>query len=79
LDRGEAKGERLGCWRTDIGTLGRMTVLRGFPDAAELMTERERSLHSSNPFGMGSLATALGMDSYAPFPPGRARRLRQHL
>ena len=26
----EAKGELFGCWRTEIGSLGRLIVLRGF-------------------------------------------------
>jgi hypothetical protein len=32
----EAKGERLGCWRTDIGTLGRLLILRGFETTEDL-------------------------------------------
>jgi len=54
-----AKGELLGCWRTEIGTLGRLLVLRRFENAQELFTERHRALHSSNPFNAGSVITAL--------------------
>jgi hypothetical protein len=64
----EAKGQLLGCWTTDIGVLGRMFVLRGFADAAELAAERKRALLSANPFGAGEVLTGLEMDSYAPFP-----------
>lgn len=64
----DANGSLLGCWRTDIGTLGRLLVLRGFGSADELATERQRALHSTNPFNAGNTATALEMDSYAPFP-----------
>jgi NIPSNAP len=64
----EAKGQLLGCWTTDIGELGRMFVLRGFTDAAELAAERKRALFSANPFGAGEALTGLEMDSYAPFP-----------
>ena len=63
-----AKGELLGCWRTEIGTLGRLLVLRGFETAEALSMERHRALFSSNPFNAGSAVTALEMDSYAPFP-----------
>jgi hypothetical protein len=63
-----AKGELLGCWRTEIGTLGRLLVLRGFENAQELFAERHRALLSSNPFNAGSVVTALEMDSYTPFP-----------
>lgn len=64
----DARGTRLGCWRTEIGTLGRMLVLRGFDDAAALEQERRRALFSANPFNAGRLVTSLEMDSYAPFP-----------
>jgi hypothetical protein len=64
----EAKGRLLGCWTTDIGTLGRLFVLRGFSDAAELAAERKRALFSANPFGAAEVLTGLEMDSYAPFP-----------
>jgi len=64
----EAKGELLGCWRTDIGTLGRLLILRGFENPEDLAAERRRALFSANPFNAGSVVTALEMDSYAPFP-----------
>src|ERR1700704_4831307 len=64
----EARGRLLGCWTTEIGTLGRLFVLRGFADAAELAAERKRALFSTNPFGAAEVLTGLEMDSYAPFP-----------
>jgi hypothetical protein len=64
----EASGRLLGCWTTDIGALGRMFILRGFGDAAELAAERKRALFSANPFGAADVLTGLEMDSYAPFP-----------
>jgi hypothetical protein len=64
----EARGRLLGCWTTDIGSLGRMFILRSFADAAELTAERQRALFSANPFGAGEVLTGLEMDSYAPFP-----------
>lgn len=33
INAGEAEGRLLGCWRTEIGTLGRLLVLRGFEGA----------------------------------------------
>ena len=63
-----AGGSQLGCWRTEIGTLGRLFVLRGFPTREALAAERERALLSGNPFNAGGIATALSTDSYAPFP-----------
>jgi len=64
----EAKGVLLGSWRTGLGLLGRLLVLRGFADADELGAERRRALLSANPFNAGSIVTALDMDGYAPFP-----------
>ncbi len=74
VDAPGARGELLGCWRSDIGTLGRLLVLRGFSSMDELMAERRRALLSANPFNAGNLLSALEMDSYAPFaflPPVR--------
>ena len=64
----EAKGELLGCWRTEFGTLGRLLVLRRFEAPEDMTAERRRALLSANPFNAGSVVTALEMDSYAPFP-----------
>ena len=63
-----AAGELLGCWRTEIGPLGRLLLLRGFETAEELAGERRRALLSVDPFHAGGVVTALSMESYAPFP-----------
>ncbi|WP_370677329.1 NIPSNAP family protein [Pleomorphomonas sp. PLEO] len=71
----EAAGTLLGCWRTEIGPLGRLLVLRRFNDADTLRRERQRALLSANPFNGGGVVTGLEMDSYSPFaflPPARA-------
>ena len=63
-----ARGQLMGCWRTDIGTLGRVFVLRAFETTNELTAERHRALLDHNPFNAGGVVTALSMESYAPFP-----------
>jgi len=68
IEEDSATGELLGCWRTEIGQLGRVLLLRGFETAEDLATERRRALLSVNPFNAGSLVSKLSMDSYAPFP-----------
>jgi hypothetical protein len=68
MEEDGAAGELLGCWRTELGQLGRVLLLRGFETAADLAAERRRALLSVNPLNAGSLVTALRMDSYAPFP-----------
>ncbi|SFU84495.1 NIPSNAP protein [Methylobacterium sp. 174MFSha1.1] len=65
---GDAKGELLGCWRTEIGTLGRLLMLRRFEVPEDMTAERRRALLSSNPFNAGNVVTAIEMESYAPFP-----------
>lgn len=70
----EAGGSLLGCWRTEIGALGRVLVLRGFDTREMLAIERDRALSSDQPFNAGSGVTSLDMASYAPFaflPPVR--------
>ena len=64
----DAVGALLGCWRTEIGPLGRLLILRRFDDAGALQRERRRALLSANPFNSGGVITALEMDSYMPFP-----------
>ncbi|PKU21409.1 NIPSNAP family protein [Telmatospirillum siberiense] len=68
LSMPDAVGTLLGCWRTEIGPLGRMLILRRFDDGATLQRERHRALSSTNPFNAGGVITALEMDSYMPFP-----------
>ncbi|MGT2488952.1 NIPSNAP family protein [Methylobacterium oryzae CBMB20] len=68
LDDADAKGTLVGCWRTEIGALGRLIVLRGFEAPEDMTAERRRALLSANPFNAGHVITALEMDSYAPFP-----------
>jgi hypothetical protein len=63
-----AKGTLLGCWSTEIGDLNQLLLLRGFDDHAQLLRERERILHTTDPFGAGDAIASLNFDSYAPFP-----------
>lgn len=62
-----AKGKLFGCWRSELGTLGRLLILRGFETLENMAAERRRALLSTSPFNAGSVVTALGMDSYASF------------
>lgn len=64
----EARGELLGCWRTDIGALGRIMALRGFETPDELMAERERAAMSPSPFGASPETDTVSLESHRPFP-----------
>lgn len=61
---GAGAGRLLGAWGTDIGSLNRVFLLRGFDSIAELMGERERALRSDNPFGCSEHLVGLNMESY---------------
>ena len=61
-------GTLLGIWRTDIGKIGDLLVLRSFEDEEALRLERRRALLSEDPFGSSSAKVELTMESYALFP-----------
>jgi hypothetical protein len=64
-----AEGTLLGCWENEIGVIvGRLLVLRGFDDPAELAHERKTVLSSGNPFGIGNVLRSFRVESYEPFP-----------
>ncbi|WP_335979489.1 NIPSNAP family protein [Streptomyces sp. CA2R106] len=64
-----APGRLLGCWETEHGEIfGRLLVLRGFEDAAELARERERLLTSADPFGIGDHLDHFTVETYRMFP-----------
>lgn len=58
------QGRLCGAWGTDIGTLNRVFVLRGFDSLAQMIEERERALLSDNPFGCTEQLVRLNMESY---------------
>ncbi|GGC64401.1 NIPSNAP family protein [Chelatococcus reniformis] len=68
LSTPDARGALLGCWRTDIGTLGRLLILRAFASQEDLVAERRRALLDADPFNAGDAVTAMEMDTYLPFP-----------
>ena len=79
---GAAKGTLLGAFLSDVGQLNQVLVLRSFSDAAAVATERQRALHSANPFNAGKALDGLSMDTYAPFPfvePAKPGALRWRL
>ncbi|WP_261508136.1 NIPSNAP family protein [Burkholderia multivorans] len=66
---GDPQGGRLlGCWYSDIGTLGQVLVLRGYASEAALVAERKRMLLEGNPFGCGDAVVDVKTGSYALFP-----------
>lgn len=68
IDDAAAEGQVLGMWRSDIGTIGQLLVLRGFEAESDLRRERRRALLSTNPFAANRVATSLSMETFAPFP-----------
>ncbi|NDL62157.1 NIPSNAP family protein [Acerihabitans arboris] len=64
----EAGGRILGFWRTEIGELFQLLVLRGFDQLEALQRERERAQLSHTPFNLAGQAVGISMESYRPFP-----------
>ncbi|MCQ8239348.1 NIPSNAP family protein [Rhizosaccharibacter radicis] len=64
----EAGGETLGLWRSEIGVLGRLLMLRRFADAEAMAAERERCLRSGDPFLSGGVGTGWRSESFRTFP-----------
>lgn len=64
----EALGTFLGCWTSEVGTLNRVVILRGFADDAEMQAERMRLRNDTNPFGAGEAIAEIAFEAYAPFP-----------
>lgn len=67
IDDGAAKGQVLGMWRSEIGTIGQLLVLRGFEAESDLRRERRRALLSTNPFNANRVATSLSMEPMLRF------------
>jgi hypothetical protein len=65
--RPEAQGKLLGLWRTGIGQLNQIVLLREFDSRPSLAAERERARWSSDPFNCSKHLTALDMTSFVPF------------
>ena len=61
-------GTVLGRWRTDIGPLGQVLLLRGFGTAEELAEERRRALLSNDPFNGKGLVDRYAQESHEAFP-----------
>ncbi|WP_313025341.1 NIPSNAP family protein [Pseudomonas lopnurensis] len=58
----------LGCWYSEIGTLNRLTLLRGFPDDVVRDVERERYLLTPDPFGVDAWLETMEVGDYRLFP-----------
>jgi len=61
-------GRLLGAWRTEIGELFQIKLLRAFDTAEGLEQERGRALASLRPFNIETPDVGLRMERFAPFP-----------
>jgi NIPSNAP len=61
-------GRLLGAWRTEIGELFQIKLLRGFESVIALDEERQRALMSEKPFGIEHCGVRLHMERYSRFP-----------
>lgn len=63
-----AAGRLLAAFRTEVGQLGRLILLRCFDSTQEAAAERARTLTAQAPFGGREVATAYRQESYRQFP-----------
>ncbi|WP_410014505.1 NIPSNAP family protein [Sodalis sp. C49] len=63
-----AGGRVVGFWRTELGELFQLLLLREFHSEEALWRERRRAQLDSTPFNIVNAQTALSMESYQPFP-----------
>ncbi|MGS0738266.1 NIPSNAP family protein [Pseudomonas sp. GG8] len=64
----QGPGQLLGVWRSEIGDLFQVKLLRGFDTADALEDERRRALMVKAPFGITDPAIRLNTESYMRFP-----------
>ena len=64
----QGPGRFLGAWRTEIGDLFQVRLLRRFDTADALEEERRRALMDPAPFGISDPAIRLTKERYARFP-----------
>ncbi|WP_266065180.1 NIPSNAP family protein [Brucella intermedia] len=58
----------LGAWRTEIGDLFQIKLLRAFESAQALDAERERALRDPVPYGVDAEDVCIETEILAPFP-----------
>lgn len=60
------KGKLFGAWFSDIGQLNEVYLLRGYANADDLLTERERLARAANPFGCIDQLMRYTVETYRP-------------
>ncbi len=64
----QGSGQLLGVWRTEIGDLFQVKLLRGFETANQADDERRRAFTAKSPFGITDPAIRLTTERYERFP-----------
>lgn len=64
----QGAGRLLGVWRSELGDLFQVKLLRGFETLDALQEERRRALMAVAPFGMTDPTMKIHMESYRRFP-----------
>lgn len=83
----DAGGQLLGCWRSEIGAVNKIVLLRSFGSAQEMLDERVRARRSADPFyGAGGVSEVelqgfvpiAGYDAVAPGRYGNFYEIRSY-
>ena len=63
------RGMRLyACWTCEIGAVGDVLLLRGYPSADAVQEDRERMVRDGDPFGLGDMLESVARQSFVQFP-----------
>lgn len=63
------RGVRLyACWTCEIGAVGDVLLLRGYPGAEALQADRDAMVREGDPFGLGDMLESITRHSFVQFP-----------
>lgn len=66
--RGATASKLYACWYCEIGAVGDILLIRGYPDALAVQEDRERQVLQGDPFGLGDTLESLTTQSFMQFP-----------
>jgi hypothetical protein len=62
------KGEFLACLFSEIGALNQIALIHHYVADADMLSDRDATLRSANPFGIAEAITGIAMESYTSCP-----------
>jgi hypothetical protein len=56
------------CWYCEIGAVGDILLIRGYPTAEAVQADRERMVMDGDPFNLGDILESITRQSFVQFP-----------